>query len=71
MNIFSTIAFHHYRPRPVPCPGTHLVNVFLLRTPDDANQINAIVSSKEVYTCRNTIEQYFFLLNLFYLISAI
>lgn len=27
------------RPRPLPCPGTHLTNVCLLRTPTDANYI--------------------------------
>ena len=35
------------RPRPIPCPGTHLANVFLLRTPNDANRINEI-TDKEV-----------------------
>nr|CAH0112337.1 unnamed protein product [Daphnia galeata] len=36
------------RPRPVPCPGTHLTNVFLLRTPNDANRIHAIANNKEI-----------------------
>ncbi|KAI9561897.1 hypothetical protein GHT06_012859 [Daphnia sinensis] len=37
------------RPRPVPCPGTHLGNIFLLRTPKDANQIHAFANNKEVH----------------------
>lgn len=37
------------RPRPIPCPGTHLANIFLLRTPKDANQIHAFANNKEVH----------------------
>jgi len=36
------------RPRPLPCPGTHLANVCLLRTPNDANYIAENAKNRHV-----------------------
>jgi hypothetical protein len=54
VNLIASCVNPHilYRPRPVPCPGTHLANVFLLRTPNDANRIHAIANNKEVLTSK-------------------
>ncbi|KAM8976613.1 apoptosis-inducing factor 3-like [Pelodytes ibericus] len=36
------------RPRPLQCTGANLKNVFLLRTPEDANAISEIAANKSV-----------------------
>ncbi|XP_046442714.1 apoptosis-inducing factor 3-like isoform X2 [Daphnia pulex] len=48
LNYSSLVVATGGRPRPVPCPGTHLANVFLLRTPNDANRIHTIANNKEI-----------------------
>ena len=40
--------FNSIRPRPLPCPGTHLANVCMLRTPDDANHIAQVAAGNRV-----------------------
>ncbi len=36
------------RPRPLPCPGTHLSQVYLLRTPDEANAVAEAADQRHV-----------------------
>lgn len=50
----NTLSFTHLviatggRPRPLPCPGTHLSQVYLLRTPDEANAVAEAADQRHV-----------------------
>ena len=49
----DSMVLNHYhipfvRPRPLPCPGTHLANVCLLRTPNEANYIAKTAEQRHV-----------------------
>lgn len=45
---YPLILFTSLRPRRLPIPGLDLNNVFMLRTPDDANAIAAASEGKKV-----------------------